>query len=458
MPQLCPKMPGAQTAMTAEKPRISAADAVRNFNATLRRLALRTGQRAELRDEDVGGLVLRIDASGGATWCLRTRTHDGKQTRPTIGSYPGLGLADARKAARAMLVRIQSGGDVVQEKRDARAAREAQAAERTVAGAFGEWIESREMDKAKPLSAVTVQQYRSVFVRDVLPKLGKRPVRDVTRDDWVGVIAARRRATPAAASLLYRTVSSFLSFAEASGWIAGHPLPRKGLATLAPQPKPRARRPEDFEIADLMAVSDKLSDKLRCFVRLLVLTGARRTQVANLNIRDIDLEDATWRVPAEAGSKNYIERVVPLSPLALEAIRRVWPAEPGGDDFRMLGAVANSGLQGFSKAKAQVDRLLAEHRADAAQQAGVKPQPVKPWVWHDLRRAARSGMAGLGIPGDVAELAIGHISGRTKLERTYDRHDYAEETKAALLRWQAHVAALVSPSEGAAVVALRRAV
>ena len=52
-------------------------------------------------------------------------------------------------------------------------------------------------------------------------------------------------------------------------------------------------------------------------------------------------------------------------------------------------------------------------------------------------------MTRLGVPREHAEAAINHVSGRSALERTYDRHDYAAEIVAALGRWQEHVARLV---------------
>ncbi|MBD0272617.1 MAG: hypothetical protein ICV73_11900 [Acetobacteraceae bacterium] len=57
-------------------------------------------------------------------------------------------------------------------------------------------------------------------------------------------------------------------------------------------------------------------------------------------------------------------------------------------------------------------------------------------------------MTRIGVPRDHAEAAINHVSGRSALERTYDRHDYAAEVVAALTGWQAHVAELVVPVAG----------
>ena len=65
-------------------------------------------------------------------------------------------------------------------------------------------------------------------------------------------------------------------------------------------------------------------------------------------------------------------------------------------------------------------------------------------------------MTRAGVPRDHAEAAINHVSGRSALERTYDRHDYAEEVTAALKLWQAHVAALVAPAAITDGVPVRR--
>jgi hypothetical protein len=69
---------------------------------------------------------------------------------------------------------------------------------------------------------------------------------------------------------------------------------------------------------------------------------------------------------------------------------------------------------------------------------------VQAWRWHDLRRSARSAMSRLGVSPLHAEAALNDISGRSALERTYDRHDFADEAIAALQAWQQHVASLVT--------------
>jgi integrase len=204
-----------------------------------------------------------------------------------------------------------------------------------------------------------------------------------------------------------------------------------------------------------MHVSDQLKAKSRAFVRLLVLTGSREAQAARITAGDVDRAAGLWRLPAGEGSKNYLERVVPLGTLALEALARVWPSEDVDADFGILGGVAGGSFQGFSRLKRRVDELVAQRRARIAAETGAPAQPMPAWRWHDLRRSVRSGLAAMGVPREVAELAIGHISGRSQLERTYDVHTYDEETRAALLRWQQHCEGLLKGNDSN-VVPLKR--
>src|SRR5579864_7085155 len=81
--------------------------------------------RFEAWDIRVSGLVLRLTPSGAASWSVRARTADGKRTRPTLGTWPAMGIAEARKRALAAIADIQAGGDPTAAKRKARTARAA---------------------------------------------------------------------------------------------------------------------------------------------------------------------------------------------------------------------------------------------------------------------------------------------------------------------------------------------
>lgn len=407
---------------------------------TLRNLKPPASGRLEIRDAEVVGLVLRVTANGAMTWSVRTRTKDGKQTRPKLGTYPGMGIAAARKAARLAIGGIVAGADPVEDKRKARKARRTRLAEAIVTERLREWRETHEASVEKPWSARYAGEVARICDRDLNPAMGKRPLVETTRADWTALIATKRKTAPAMAAALYRVVSSFLNHAEAEGWIAAPLLPRKGAAKLAPMPKPRGRVLTDTELAEVWRASESEPAKARAFVRLLILTAAREIEVADIATGEIQLFDGLWRIPG-ARTKNKEPYSVPLSPLALAEVRAVWPQHDGeGDDWRLLGSIQGSGYRGFSKLKVRLDATIAANRTKAA--AGEPAATMPGWRWHDLRRTARTGMTRLGIPRDHAEVAINHLSGRSKLERTYDRHDYSAEILAALTRWQQHVAGL----------------
>lgn len=434
-------------------------------DAWLRSLAPPPSGRIEVRDALVPGLILRVTHRGVATWSVRARTRDGKQTRPTLGTYPAVGVKAARKAALAAIALLQGGADPVAEKREARAARKREkvatraATHESVAARLIDWQAARLADPSAPWSSRYAAEVRRVCDQAVIPTLGDKLLRETTRQDWTALIQAWKRTVTTrrkrpdekrkagapvkdgagASAFLYRTVSAFLGFAEVHGWIDAPLLPRKGAGLIAPPPPARERTLTDPELAAVWKAADREPPKLRAFVRLLILTGAREAEVADIEAGEVDLAGGRWRIPG-ARTKNGIGYTVPLSPLALDELRAVWPEDEPAPEAKLLGRMAGSGFKGFGKLKMRMD----------------KATKVAGWRWHDLRRTARTGMTRLGVPRDHAEAAINHVSGRTKLERTYDRHDYAEEVIAALTLWQGHVAGLVGKAAEVVALADRR--
>lgn len=393
--------------------------------------------RVELRDRKVSGLVLRMTSGGTASWSVRVLARNGKHTRPSLGTWPHVGIAEARKLAMATIAAIQAGGDPIAEKQAARAERKAKASEKSVADRIAEWREAKAADAKSPWSDRYAAEVARIARRDIEPKLGKRLLIETTRADWTGIVAAKRKAAPAMAAAMFRVVASFLSYAEANGWIAAPLLPRKGAATLAPAPAARQRALTDAELVEVWEAAGKEPPKLRAFIRLLILTACREMEAADIAVGEFDLEPGRWSIPAHR-TKNGHAITLPLCPLAVAELRAVLPEEEVGADYRLLGRIRGSGLRGFSKLKARLDDRIAAARLSA----GIK-DAMPAWRWHDLRRTARTGMTRLGVPREHAEAAVNHISARSALERTYDRHDYTPEIALALGAWQAHVAGLV---------------
>jgi integrase len=391
--------------------------------------------RVEVWDSKQPLLLLRVTATGVASWSVRTRTADGKRTRPGLGRWPQMGIAAARKAARAVLTEIEKGSDPVADRRAAEANRQARLNAPTVKQRLAEWQDARQ----PYWSNVYAGDVARFCNNEIIPVLGARVLTETQREDWTALVSRKRKQSASSAANLYRIASSFLNHAEAAGWIAHALLPRKGASLLAPPVAARARTLTDAELVAIWRAADGMPPKPRAFIHLLVMTAARRQEVADIATGEVDLDCGLWSIPATR-TKNGLGIAVPLHPLVIAELRVIWPAHECGPNWKLLGAIVGSGLSGFSKVKARVDAACG----------------VPEWHVHDLRRSARTGMARLGISSEHAEAALNHVSGRSALARVYDRHDYRSEIIAALSRWQAHIASLLeSRSSATEVVSFR---
>lgn len=399
--------------------------------------------RVEVRDTACPGLVLRITPAGAASWSARGVLPDGRHGRVPLGTYPEVGLAEARKRALSAKAAVQGGADPLAAKRAARAEAEARRLAPTVSDRWNEWaaVASRTAMKGRGWSDAHAERVDWMLKKVVAPELGKRPLAETTRADWSALVSAAHKRGPAAAGNFLRIAAAFLNHAEAAGWVDLPLLPRKA-SRLAPPVASRERTLTDDELVKVWRAAETLAPKLCAFTRLLILTAGRRAEVAGMTLGEVNRASGVWRLPAPR-AKNRKEHTVPLDALALVELAAIWPhdkAEAKPETF-LLGRHCNSPFQGFSRTKGALDLASG----------------VTGWGWHDLRRTARTGMAALGVPREAAEAALNHIGGKAGLVGTYDRHNYEAEAQSALARWQSHVGALIAPKSSAEILPLRRA-
>jgi integrase len=169
-------------------------------------------------------------------------------------------------------------------------------------------------------------------------------------------------------------------------------------------------------------------------VRLLMLTGCRRTEIGDLLWREVDLDKAIISLPA-ARTKNAQAFDLPLPPPALAILR----AQPRTDRAFVFGVRARGGFCSWDSCKAALDERIS----------------IAPWRLHDLRRSAATGMADIGILPHVIEQVLNHQSGAKRgVAGIHNRSTYANEKRQAVDRWAEHLMALVE-GRPAKVVSLR---
>jgi integrase len=180
---------------------------------------------------------------------------------------------------------------------------------------------------------------------------------------------------------------------------------------------------------------------------------------------EIDFAKAQWKIPAEK-SKNKNAHLVSLS----EAVLAILESLPRNGEGLVFTTTGKTPVSGFSRAKRRLDREVVKARRtslnlpeeDDAYRSAIgipdkKPLPVEipPWIIHDLRRTAATGMARLKVAPHVVDKVLNHFSGEISgVAAVYNQFEYLEERRAALEAWGRYVKNLVFPAP-ANVVPLR---
>lgn len=378
--------------------------------------------RREVPDGLLPGLYLVVQPSGARSWAVRYR-HAGRSRKHTIGSYPKIDLAAARDIARAALRCVAEGRDPAGEKKRASTADcdsfdavARQFMDRHARPHTRSWRTTARILGLAP----DKDQWRRTG-GGAVALWGSRQITDVARRDVLDLIDSLIDAgTPAAANRALATVRKLFAWAASRDIIKASPC--LGVKPPAP-PRSRDRVLSDAELRVVWRAADAIGFPFGAMVKLLILTGQRRNEVAEMCWGEIDLSRALWTIPA-ARAKNKREHEVPLSTAAVAVLDGV----PRIGGF-VLTTNGQTPISGFSRAKRRLD--------DAG-------GALSPWTLHDLRRSAASGMARLGSPLPVIERALNHVSGSfAGIVGIYQKHSFADEMRAALEAWGAHVTNLV---------------
>jgi integrase len=214
----------------------------------------------------------------------------------------------------------------------------------------------------------------------------------------------------------------------------------------------RDRVLDDAEIKLAWAAFESIGWPFGPIGKLLLLTGARRDEVASLEWRELDLDAGVWRLPKER-TKNKRAHEIPLPGAAVEVLKGLPRVEPKrGPDGKVRPALVFSTtgatpVSGFSRAKAAIDAVIAARLRDEAQGCGGDLDDVRVtgWVIHDLRRTVATNLQKLGVRLEVTEAVLNHVSGsRAGIVGVYQRHEWATEKRDALDKWAAHLEAIVA--------------
>lgn len=360
-----------------------------------------TGRR-DLADAALPGLRLRLTPTGAKTWVLACRDRHGRMRRFRLGSYPAVGISEARDAARAMHAEVEKGADPIADRKRDRAM--GQAAKGGV-GTLGALLDSYGDKPGKELKSWADSRKR---IDVVFKPLLQRPATALTATD----LQMQADAYPSGQSAAFavRSVRPVLKWAAQRGYVS------PDLARLY-SPAPVKRRKRVLGGAELAAILPALRASTRPYARalhLMLLTLTRRQEAASARWGDIDLKGGIWTIPE---TKNGEPHTVPLARQTAALLLSVRPEKPKADAFVFSTSTGAALLNWDRETKAIMEASGTEG-----------------WTRHDLRRTGATLLGEMGELPDIIEAALNHVAIRSPLAATYNRSRYRPQVAAALQR------------------------
>jgi integrase len=350
------------------------------------------------------GFGVRVSQAGTKAFVLTYGKH---RERVTIGRYPILGLAEARVEAKRILAERTLG-----KHRPARLK-----ASEALTRFLGE-----QKEKNRPLTV----RYTEAILRNHFPKILDKHLEDIRTDDVTNVTdKLLKKGQPAAANHAFTAIRTFLRWCVRRRYI--HHSPIEGIE-LPAKAASRERTLTDDELRIVWTAADELDGHFGVIVKLLILTGQRRSEIGGLQAEWCSIPAApransqpTICLPSEI-TKNGRVHSFPIGPTAAATLSSsitasttsIFPAR--GHDTKPFN--------GWSKGK-----LLLDQKAKIA-----------PWTLHDLRRTFATGLQRLGVRIEVIEALLNHVSGtRAGIVGVYQRHHYQDEMREAVEQWESHL-------------------
>ena len=356
------------------------------------------GQRTYY-DDILSCFGCRVSQGGTRSFVLM---HGSDRQVITIGRYPVITLSDARKEARRIL------------------------AERTLGKHRAKSIS---FDAARMLflagceqknRARTVADYRRLLKRHFA--FGRKQLSDIITEDITRRLD-RLSNTPSEQNHALVAIKIFFRWALRRRYIEHNPC--EGL--LQSHAVPRERVLADKELAAVYRAADGYP--FGAIVRLLVLTGQRRSEIGSLKWDWIDTNARTITLPSSI-TKNKRAHTFPYG----EIVAGILDTIPRQEDYLFpasrehVRGKPTAAFNGYPKAKAALDAKSG----------------VSNWTLHDLRRTFSTIHAAIGTPPHITERLLNHASGvLSGVAAIYNRHAYMDEMRAAIAKYEGHLRAFL---------------
>lgn len=378
---------------------------------------------------DAGGLHLLVAPTGARLWRYRYRI-GGKENLFAIGAYPDVSLAEARETRDAARKLVKQGTHPAHQRKSDKL-RKAFESANTFEAVAREWIEANRPHWAER----TARQRERLLEREVFPKIGNLPLKQVTPAHAHEIVTRIARRAPQMAVIARQCFSAVSALGIATmraDTDLGYPL-RKSVK-LAPTVHKRPLRPSQIPafFSALEAYPGYYPTK--AVIRLMWWTLCRPKEVIGANWSELDLDEGIWTIPA-ARMKMRQAHTMPLPKQAVEMLRLL----------RSVTGVSEYLVPNRSHPKRPASPSILIKAFDAMGYAGK-------FTPHGVRATGRTILGEQGYPRDLLERQLAHRE--RKLVRAYDQGERLEPRRKIMQAWADYLDGLIA---GANVVNIKGA-
>ncbi|GGY88035.1 integrase [Shewanella fodinae] len=362
---------------------------------------------------DRDGLSVRVTPAGTIIWQYRFR-YDGRPARLTLGRYPDLKLADARKLVPELRNALANGIDprVHWQQRNFQ-----------TGATVRECCEQFMKVRAAGLKPGTQATYLSAFNAHLYEAFENRRVESIRLGEWIDFFDKKAVISPVTAGAILKQLKTVLNWCVRRQMITSVDVLQLRVTDIGETSAVGNRVLTLIECGKIWRELDKsrATPTITNAIKCCQLTGARISELLKSKRTDFDLESMIWTVPIE-NSKTNLPIRRPISDALLSILKvqwRLYSSEwtfPAPNDF-----TKHLGIQ-------SVNKLVRE----------IKPRVGIPdWRIHDFRRTVSTRLSEAGVLPHVTEKMLGHVLGGVMA--VYNKHDWLEEQSKAYQLWSEKV-------------------
>jgi integrase len=355
----------------------------------------------------------------------------GTKSYRVVFYFPGSSKPNYRHIGRVGEISLEAARKIALESRGmARRGEDPRAGEANKSDNFlvavKDYIQHEQIGRNKNKSALETQKLMLASCKGWLT----RPVATIRYGEIDALLETMRDGNAESKSRPYQANRVYSHLKDFFGWCV-----RKKKITASPMTdmqkpfaKPEGRKrewfkgkPGDKAVVSLWGTADKIGGNEGRYLKMLLLTGKRKSALALMRWEQID---ENWFLDAPSGSKNKRLHAIPLPKKAQEVLH------PRGKTGLVFGELNN-----FETLQTQIRKATG----------------LEDFIFHGVRHLLESKLAELKIPPHIRDLLFDHVPNRGS-GAGYDHYEYREEMLDALNQWAAHIDKLRTPAEGVAVL------